>query len=327
MTRPSRRTLAALGVALIATTFAFPATAQSYPDRPMRVSVGFPAGTGPDLLARVVGQRLSELLNQPVVVDNKPGAGGQIATQLVAKSAADGYNLLMAEAGSVSIAPTAFEKLPYNPARELVGVAELAWADFVLVVPVISPYKTLAEMVGANKGKSRALNFATFGAGSPGHFGAVEFGTQADVKVEPIHFRSTGDAVTAIIAGDVDGAWVSTAVASAQLKGGKMRALATTAQTRSQLIPTVPTTAEAGMPSLRFSSWLAILAPAGTPEAALDTLSRGLVRTVQLPEVRQKLIEAGFTVTGAGRTETDRMLKAEALRWGSIVKTSGFKGD
>jgi tripartite-type tricarboxylate transporter receptor subunit TctC len=327
MTRPSRRTLAALGVALIATTFAFPATAQSYPDRPMRVSVGFPAGTGPDLLARVVGQRLSEFLNQPVVVDNKPGAGGQIATQLVAKSAADGYNLLMAEAGSVSIAPTAFEKLPYNPARELVGVAELAWADFVLVVPVISPFKTLAEMVGANKGKSRALNFATFGAGSPGHFGAVEFGTQADVKVEPIHFRSTGDAVTAIIAGDVDGAWVSTAVASAQLKGGKMRALATTAQTRSQLIPTVPTTAEAGMPSLRFSSWLAILAPAGTPEAALDTLSRGLVRTVQLPEVRQKLIEAGFTVTGAGRTETDRMLKAEALRWGSIVKTSGFKGD
>lgn len=327
MTRPSRRTLAALGVALIATTFALPATAQSYPDRPMRVSVGFPAGTGPDLLARVVGQRLSEFLNQPVVVDNKPGAGGQIATQLVAKSAADGYNLLMAEAGSVSIAPTAFEKLPYNPARELVGVAELAWADFVLVVPVISPYKTLAEMVGANKGKSRALNFATFGAGSPGHFGAVEFGTQADVKVEPIHFRSTGDAVTAIIAGDVDGAWVSTAVASAQLKGGKMRALATTAQTRSQLIPTVPTTAEAGMPSLRFSSWLAILAPAGTPEAALDTLSRGLVRTVQLPEVRQKLIEAGFTVTGAGRTETDRMLKAEALRWGSIVKTSGFKGD
>lgn len=327
MTRPSRRTLAALGVALIATTFAFSATAQSYPDRPMRVSVGFPAGTGPDLLARVVGQRLSEFLNQPVVVDNKPGAGGQIATQLVAKSAADGYNLLMAEAGSVSIAPTAFEKLPYNPARELAGVAELAWADFVLVVPVISPYKTLAEMVGANKGKSRALNFATFGAGSPGHFGAVEFGTQADVKVEPIHFRSTGDAVTAIIAGDVDGAWVSTAVASAQLKGGKMRALATTAQTRSQLIPTVPTTAEAGMPSLRFSSWLAILAPAGTPEAALDTLSRGLVRTVQLPEVRQKLIEAGFTVTGAGRTETDRMLKAEALRWGSIVKTSGFKGD
>lgn len=327
MTTSSRRTFAARGVAFIATTFAFPAIAQSYPDRPIRVSVGFPAGTGPDLLARIVGQRLSELLNQPVVVDNRPGAGGQIATQLVAKSGADGYNLLMAEAGSVSIAPTAFGKLPYNPVRELVGVAELAWADFVLVVPVASPYKTLAEMVRANKGKSKPLNFATFGAGSPGHFGAVEFGAQADVKVEPIHFRNTGDAVTAIIAGDVDGAWVSTAVASAQIKGGKMRALATTANTRSQLIPTVPTTAEAGMPSLNFSSWLAILAPAGTPEAVLDTLSRGLVRTVQLPEVRQKLIEAGFSVTGAGRTETDRMLKAEALRWGAIVKASGFKGD
>lgn len=308
-------------------TLTAPAHGQGFPDHPIKLSVGFPAGTGPDLLARVVGQRLSEVVKQAVVIDNKPGAGGQIASQSVAKGAADGYSLLLAEAGSISIAPSAFERLPYDPARELVGVVELAWADFVLVVPSNSPYKVFTDMVVSNKGKTNALNFATFGAGSPGHFGAVEFGLQAGLKVEPIHFRNTGDAVTAIISGDVDGAWVSTAVASAQLKGGKMRALATTAKVRSPLIPNVPTTKEVGMPKLDFSSWLGVLAPTGTPETSLDALSRNLLLAVQSPDVKQKLTEAGFSVTGVGRGETGRMLKEEAVRWGAIVKASGFKGD
>lgn len=327
MVRIVKRTLCAVVAAISVHVVVGSAHAQSFPDHPIKLSVGFPAGTGPDLLARIVGQRLSELVKQPVVIDNKPGAGGQIASQLVAKGPADGYNLLLAEAGSVSIAPVAFSKLSYDPVRELVGVAELAWADFVLVVPASSKYQDLAHMVSANKGKSNPLNFATFGAGSPGHFGAVEFGMQTGVKVEPIHFRNTGDAATAIISGDVDGAWVSTAVASAQLKGGKMRALATTAKARSTLIPEVPTTAEAGLPKLDFSSWLGVLAPAGTPDAALEVLSRNLLLAMRSPDVKQKLLESGFSVTGVGRDETGRMLKNEANRWGAIVKASGFKGD
>ncbi|WP_285409935.1 tripartite tricarboxylate transporter substrate binding protein [Variovorax sp. efr-133-TYG-130] len=326
MTTIASRAVAAL-IPLLALAAPFSTSAQTFPDRSIKLSVGFPPGTGPDLLARVVGQKVGELVKQPLIIDNRPGAGGQIASQVVAKSPADGYNLLLAEAGSVSIAPAAFTKLAYDPARELVAVAELAWADFVLVVPPSSPYKTLAELVADNKGKANPLNFATFGAGSPGHFGAVEFGLQAGVKVEPIHFRNTGDAVTAIIAGDVSGAWVSTAVASAQIKGGKMRALAITAKSRSPLLPDVPTTGEAGMPKLNFSSWLGVLAPAGTPVAILDLLNRNFLLAVQSPEVKQKLIEAGFTVTGAGRDETDRMLKEQAVRWGGIVKASGFRGD
>jgi tripartite-type tricarboxylate transporter receptor subunit TctC len=301
--------------------------AQTYPDKPIRLSVGFPPGTGPDVLARLVGQRLGELLKQAVIVDNKPGAGGQIASQTVAKSAPDGYNLLLAEAGSISIAPAAFSKLPYDPARELVGVTELAYADFVLVVPATSPYKSLAELIQANKGKAEPLNFATFGAGTPGHFGAAEFGEQAGVRIEPIHYRSTGDAVTAIVSGQVTGAWVSTAVASSQIKGGKMRGLAITARTRSPLISDVPTTAEAGLPKLNFSAWLGVLAPTGTPAAVLDLLSRQLVDAVQSPDVRQKLADAGFSVTGSTRMDTERMLKAEAVRWASVVKSTGFKGD
>lgn len=316
-------------IVALGTLCALPAvtTAQTYPDRPIRLSVGFPPGTGPDVLARLVGQRVSELLKQSVVVDNKPGAGGQIASQTVAKSAPDGYNLLLAEAGSISIAPAAFSKLPYDPTRELVGVTELAYADFVLVVPATSPYKSLSELIQANKGKPEPLNFATFGAGTPGHFGAAEFGEQAGVRIEPIHYRSTGDAVTAIVSAQVTGAWVSTAVASSQIKGGKMRGLAITARTRSPLIPDVPTTVEAGLPKLNFSAWLGVLAPAGTPAAVLDLLSKQLVEAVQSPEVRQKLTDAGFSVTGSTRADTDRMLKAEAVRWAGVVKSTGFKGD
>lgn len=314
------------GIAALAVV-PFPVSAQSFPDRPIRLTVGFPPGTGPDVLARLVSQRVSEQIKQPVVIDNKPGAGAQIATQAVARSAADGYNLLLAEAGSVSIAPAAFSKLPYDAAKDLAGVAELAFADFVLVVPINSPYRTLGEMIQANKGKSDPLHFATFGAGTPGHFGAAEFGDQAGVKVEPVHFRSTGDAVTAIIAGQVSGAWISTALANAQIKGNKMKALAITAPGRSPLLPDVPTTAEAGMPKLRFSAWLGVLAPAGTSMAVMDALNKRFVEAVQYPEVRQKLLDAGFSVAGTSLAETDRMLKTEANRWGTIVRASGFKGD
>lgn len=319
--------LFALALSCSSALFSVPASAQTYPDKPVKIAVGFPPGTGPDILARVVGVKLAELIKQPVVIDNKPGAGAQIATQMVSKSPADGYNILLAEAGSISIAPAAFSKLQYDPTKELTGVAELAWADFMLVVPVNSPYRSLADMVNANKSGNSVLNFGTFGAGTPGHFGAVEFGSQAHLKVEPIHFRSTGDAVTAIVSGDVAGAWVSTAVASAQVKGGKMRALATTGKARSALLPDVPTTAEAGMPKLNFSAWLGVLAPSGVPAPVLDALNKSLVQAVNAPEVKQKLIDVGFAVTGANRADTEKMLKAEAVRWGGIVASSGFKGD
>lgn len=318
--------LTAAAVAGLA-VFSAAASAQDFPTSPIRMYVGFPAGTGPDVLARFIGQRMSETLKQPVVVDNKPGAGAQIASLTTAKSKPDGYSLLLAEAGSISIAPAAFSKLPYNPAQELVGVAEAAYADFVLVVPANSPYKTLQEMVQANTGKAEPLLFATFGAGTPGHFGAAEFGEQARLKVEPVHFRSTGDAVTAIVSGQVAGAWVSTAVASAQVKGGRAKALATTAKARSPLLPDVPTTAEAGMPKLNFSSWLGVMAPAGTPRAVLEKLNQAVVEAVQSADVRQKLVEAGFSVTGTSIADTEKMLKADATRWGDIVRSTGFKGD
>jgi tripartite-type tricarboxylate transporter receptor subunit TctC len=321
-----RRSLLAASLALALATPSF-VLAQGFPDKPVKLVVGFPPGTAPDTVTRLLGQKLETSLKQSVVVDNRAGAGGQIGTQAVAKSPPDGYTLLVGEVGSISIAPPAFSRLPYDPAKELAVVAEIVRSDFILIVPAQSPHKTLADFLKAAKASKDRVNFATFGAGSPGHFGAEMLAEQAGFKVEPIHFRATGDAVTSIANGDVQGAFVSTGFASAQLKGGKMRALATTAAGRSPLLPDVPTFTEAGMPKVDFSAWFAVFAPAGTPVAILESLNQQVVAAVQSPDVKQKLIDAGFTVTGTTRADAERMVKAEAPRWAAVVKATGFKGD
>lgn len=297
--------------------------AQQGGDRPLRLVVGFPPGTGPDVVARTLAQRWGS----HVVVDNRAGAGGQIAAQAVAKSAPDGATLLLGEVGSISIAPAAYGKLPYDPARELVAVSEVVRSDFVLVVPAALPARDVKAFVEAARAERDRVHLATFGAGTPGHFGAEVFAGLAGFKAEPVHYRATGDAITALMAGDVKGAFVSTALAVPQVKAGKFRALATTAAQRSPLLPEVPTFAEAGWPKVDFSAWFAVLAPAGTPEAALDALNRQVVDAMQSAEVKQKLQEAGFTVLGTPRADTDRLLKSEAQRWAAIVKASGFKAD
>lgn len=322
-----RRLLAGLAALSAGPLFAPAARAQGWPERQVRLVVGFPPGAAPDVAARAIGQKLAELLKQPVVIDNRAGAGGQIAAQAVAKSAPDGYTLLLGELGSIAVAPAAFAKLSYDPSRELMGIGEVVRADFVLVVPAGAPARSVAEFVTAARAQKDKLNFATFGAGTPGHFGAEMFAEMAGFKVEPVHYRATGDAVTAIAAGDVQGAFVSTALAVAQVKGGKLRALATTAPQRSPLLPELPTFSEAGYPKADFSAWFAILAPAGTPAAVADALSRQLVAALQAPDLRQKLVEAGFSVVGSGRADTERLLKAETARWAGIVKASGFRGD
>jgi tripartite-type tricarboxylate transporter receptor subunit TctC len=301
--------------------------AQSYPDKPVRLVVGYAPGTAPDVLSRLLATRLSELLKQQVIVDNRAGAGGQLAAQNVAKSAADGYSVLLGEVGSISIAPAAFSKLPYDPLKELVGVAEVGKVDFLLAVPASSPAQSVADFVKLHKGKADRVNFATFGAGTSGHFGAELFAEAAGFKVEPIHYRATGDAVTALGAGDVAGAFVSTALGAAQIKGGKLRALASTAPQRSTLLPDVPTFAEAGFAKIDISAWFAVMAPAGTPATVLDTLNQQVVAALQSPQLKQKIIDAGFSVSGTSRAETDRMLRSEGQRWAAIVKASGFKGD
>lgn len=328
MRRRTLITLSTLAAGLAAVSWPMAAAAQGWqPERPLKLVVGFPPGTGPDIVARTLGQKLGEQLKQSLVIDNRAGAGGQIAAQSVAKSPPDGLTLLLGEVGSISIAPASHGKLPYDPARELVPVSEVVRSDFVLVVPASAPPRDLKAFVASARQQSDRLNFATFGAGTPGHFGAEVLAEQAGFRIEPVHYRATGDAITALVAGDVQAAFVTTALAVPQVKAGKLRALATTGAARLPQLPEVPTFAEGGLPKVDFSAWFALFAPAGTPAPALDALNRGAVAALQQPEVRRTLQEAGFTVLGTSRADSERMLKAEAQRWAAVVKATGFKAD
>lgn len=302
------------------------AWAQAYPDRSVRLAVGFAPGTAPDVLARLLAPRLGDLLRQQVIVDNRTGAGGQIAAQNVARSPADGYSLLLGDVGSLAIAPAAFSRLPYDPARDLVGVTEVARVHFLLVVPAASPATTVAEFIQAHRGRADPVNFGTFGAGTPGHFVATMFGEAAGIRVEPIHYRATGDVIMALANGDVAGAFVSTSLGAAQVRGGRLRALATTAPQRSTLLPDVPTFTEAGRPRINIASWFTVMAPTGTPAPVLDLLNEQILAALQTAETRQRLVEAGFSVSGTSRADTDRMLRSETQRWAEIVRVSGFRG-
>lgn len=298
-----------------------------YPDAPIRLNVGFPPGTGPDIVARTLAQHLGERLGQSVVVENRAGAGGQIAAQAVARSPADGYTLLLGEVGSISISPATYSNLNYDPARDFAPVSEVVRADFVLVVPASSPHRDLAAFIAAGKNAGDRVNFGTFGAGTPGHFGAELFAREVGMKIEPVHYRSTGDAVSALISGGVQAAFVTTAMAAPQVKGGKMRALAITGAQPSPALPGVPTFAQAGYGKVDFGAWFALFAPAGTPAAVLDRLQTESAAALQVPEARRILGDAGFTIVGSDRQALQALLASEARRWSDIVKATDFKAN
>lgn len=323
-----RRLAIYAGIAVALGTAAAGAYAQAkYPDHPVRLQVGFAPGTGPDILARTLAKGMAAQLGQQVVVENRSGAGGQIAAAYVAKGPKDGYNLLLADVSAISIAPFAFSKIGYEPAKELVPLSEVAKTDFVLVVPNSSPAKDAPSFMKMAAGKGGKVDFGTFGAGSPGHFGAVILGQLGSFPLEAVHYRQTGDAVTATIAGQIDGILMSTPLAMAQIKGGKVKGLATTAPKRSPLLPEVATFAEQGYPKADFSAWFAVFAPTGTPEPVMKLLSEKVAASVRDPEIQKTLVEAGFSVTGTSRDEVARMIAADTPRWKAVVDASGFRGD
>jgi len=310
-------------VAVFTACFGAAAHAQ-YPAKPVRLVVGFPPGSGPDVAARIVAQRMQESWGTSVVVDNKPGAAGFIAAQEVARAAPDGYTLLLGEVAQLSIAPSTFKKLPYDPQKDFEPVAQVVSADFVLVTPLSVPAKSLQEYTQWAKDQ-KDIFMGTFGAGTPGHFGAVVFAQAMKVRMEPVHYKNTGDAMIGTINGDAKGLFGSVALTSSYVKSDKVRALAMTGPSRSPLLPDVPTFRELGHPDLEFSAWFGVLAPANTPADVLDRLNVEVVKAVKAPEGRSKLEEAGFRVTGTSRAEFGKIIRDETARWGKIVKDSGFK--
>ena len=321
-----RRTLLAAATALLCGT-ALHGQAQTYPTRTVRLIVGFPAGTGPDIVARLVGQKLSEQWGMGVVVDNKPGAGGLIAATEAARATPDGYTLMLGETGQLSIAPSSYNKLPYDPARDFAPVSQVVTADFILLVnPQKVPAKNVKEFAAWSQ-QQKGLFMATFGAGTPGHFGAFMFGDAIKITPEAVHYRNTGDALAGLMGGDVHGVFASVGLATANVKGGKLVALGSTGGSRTGALPDVPTIKEQGYPSLEFNSWFGVVAPAKTPANVLAKLSADVQKAVKSPDIKAKLEESGFKVTGTSREEFAGIIAADTVTWGKAVAATGFKAD
>ncbi|RYX89396.1 MAG: tripartite tricarboxylate transporter substrate binding protein [Comamonadaceae bacterium] len=315
--------------ALIAAATAPAAFAQgAYPNHPVRIIVGFPAGTGPDIVARLLAQKLAEGWgNMGVIVDNKPGAGGLIAAQEAARSAPDGYTLMLAETGQLSIAPSSYSKLPYDPVKDFIPVSQVVSADFALLVnPQKVPSKNVKDFVTWSQ-QQKGLFMATFGAGTPGHFGAYMFGDALKLKPEAVHYKSTGDALGGMFSGDVQGVFASVGLAAPNVKAGKLTALATTGPVRAAALPDVPTFKEQGYADLEFSSWFGIVAPAKTPADIVARLNADILKALRSADGKAKMEDAGFRVTGTGSDEFAKIIAADTVKWGKAVKATGFKAD
>ncbi len=330
MTSTLRRRLAlSLGLATLASA-SVPALAQTaaYPNRPVRLIVGFPAGTGPDIVARILAQKLSEAWGGVgVIVDNKPGAGGLIAATEAARATPDGYTLMLGETGQLSIAPSTYNKLPYDPARDFAPVSQVVSADFVLLVnPQKVPARNVKDFVAWTQ-QQKGLFMATFGAGTPGHFGAFMFGDAVKLKPEAVHYKTTADALGGLLSGDTQAVFASLGLAVPNVKAGKLLALGTTGASRTALLPDVPTIKEQGYANLEFSSWFGVVAPAKVPADVLAKISADIQKAVKATDGKAKLEDAGFKVTGTTREEFARLIAADTATWGKAVAATGFKAD
>jgi tripartite-type tricarboxylate transporter receptor subunit TctC len=326
---PSTGRRLALYVCLVACAWSGVAQAQNaYPNRPVRMIVGFPAGTGPDIVARIVAQKLSESWgNMGVLVDNKPGAGGLIAASEAARAAPDGYTIMLGETGQLSIAPSSYNKLPYDPVKDFAPVSQVVSSDFVLLInPLKVPARNVKDFVTWTQSQ-KGLFMATFGAGTPGHFGAFMFGDAVKLKPEAVHYKTTGDALGGLFSGDTQGVFASVGLAAPNVKAGKLFALGSTGTTRTSALPDVPTIKEQGYSNLEFSSWFGIVAPSKVPADILAKLSADIQAVVKSPETKTKLEESGFRVTGTNRDEFARIIAADTATWGKAVAATGFKAD
>ena len=302
------------------------AQAQDYPNRPIKIIVPFSPGGAVDGPTRAIAQELGKRLNQQVIIDNKPGAGATIGSELVAKSPADGYTLLLASQTN-AISATLYSKLSFNPIDDFAPISLLGREPGVLVVHPSQPVKTVAELVALAKQKPGQLNYASSGNGSGQHLFMAMFASMADLNMVHVPYRGSGQAITDLLGGQVQLAIPGTQAMVKHIKDGKLRALATTGVTRSPALPDVPTLAESGLKGYSAYVWMGLLAPKGTPPAIIERLQRELKATLATAEVTGFMNNAGMEVIGSTPAEFDTYFREERDRWARIVKETGAKID
>jgi tripartite-type tricarboxylate transporter receptor subunit TctC len=321
----SKSMLRAAAALVVASVLASGALAQNYPTKPIRLIVGFPPGGAVDIMGRTIGQKLGERLGQPVVVDNHPGAGGNIAADMVAKAAPDGYTLLISAVSSLAISYSVYDNLPYDLLKDLTPVGVVGSVPNILVVRSSVPANNVKELIAIAKSKPGQLNFGSAGTGTTVHFAGELFKTMTNVDIVHVPYKGAAPAMNDLLGGRVQLMFDFLSAALPHIKSGELRPLGVTSAIRSPLLPDVPTIAEAGVPGYEVLGFFGIFAPAGTPAAVIGKLNAELNAVVHLPEVKEQLARQGGTPASETPQQLNATLKAEVAKWARVVKASGVK--
>jgi tripartite-type tricarboxylate transporter receptor subunit TctC len=314
--------------ALLAALCALPfAASAQYPDKPIRYVVPYPPGGPLDTVARLLGQKVSERLGQPVIVDNKPGAGGNIGADFVAKSAQDGYTILMGAVATHAINPALYAKMPYDPVKDFTPITLIGVTPNVLVVNPTVPAKDVKEFIAYAKANPGKLNFGSGSTGSAGHLAGELFNGMAGVQMTHIPYKGAAPAMQDLIGGQIHLMFDNMASSLPQVKAGKIRALAVTTPKRASAAPELPTIAESGLPGFDISTWFGLFAPANVPKDVVAKLHAEFARALALPDVREKLASLGIEPVGNKPEEFAAYIKSEAVKYGDVIKKSGARAD
>jgi tripartite-type tricarboxylate transporter receptor subunit TctC len=312
---------------LALSVFAGFALAQAYPSRPVRLIVPFPVGSTPDIVGRTLGGKLAEAWGQPVVVENKPGAGGNIGTAEVARALRDGYTLLIGSNGPIAVNQALYKDLPYSPAKDLRPISLLAAAPQLLVVHPSVPANDLKQFVEHARANAEKLSYGSVGAGSASHLTMELLKSQAKIALVHVPYKGFPPAVQDLLSGNIHATFAIVPAVLAQVRSGRLKALAVTSAKRTSLAPEIATISEQGFPYFDATAWQGLLSPAGIPPDAFEAISRETQKAMRLPDVRQILESQGFEVVGSSPQAYETFLRAERDKWSRIVRETGAKVD
>jgi tripartite-type tricarboxylate transporter receptor subunit TctC len=311
---------------LLLTGSALPVFAQEFPAKPVRWIVPYAPGGSSDILARLIGQKLAETWGRTVIVDNRPGAAGNIGTEAAARSAADGYTLLLV-ASTFAMNPSVYPKLAYDAVNDFAPVTMIMWQPFILSVHPSLPVASVRQLIALARKHPGQLNFSSGGSGTSGHVAAALFAMMSDVKFTHVPYRSMGPAITALLTGEVQLSFNTSIAALAYAKEGRLRPLGITGMKRMAALPDVPTIAEAGVPGYEEGAWQGVLVPAATPRAMVARLNQDLVRTIKAHEISERIVDSGAYVVASTPEEFSAAIKADIEKYAKLVKAAGIRAD
>ena len=323
----SVRRLAPLAVALICTLTSLAHAADEFPTRSIRLVVPFPPAGATDILARAVANDMQRILGQGVVVENRPGAGGNLGTDIVAKAPGDGYTLVMGTVGTHAINVSLYSKMPYDAVRDFAPVCLVASVPNLLVVHPSVPVHTVRELIDLARARPEQLNYASSGNGTSIHLSGELFKSMANVQMVHVPFNGSGPAVGALVAGQVQVMFDNMPSSLPQARAGRLRAIAVTSAHRAPVLPEVPTIAEAGLPGYEAGSWFGVLAPASTPREIVNRLNGAIVRGLQSPETRERLSAQGAEPAAGTPDQFAEFIRSETTKWATVIKAAGARVD